>query len=97
MARTECSGEEIAELRNRLRAGGELRLSVKVVPKSSRSEIAGYMEDGTLKIRIQAPPEKGKANSELCSFLARVLEVTPRNVEIVSGHASPRKQVRVSA
>ncbi len=97
MARTEPGGVELAELRRRLRAGRQLRLSVKVIPKSSRSEFAGRMDDGTLKIRIQAPPEKGKANSELCSFLAGIFEVSPRNVEIVSGHASARKQVRVSA
>jgi len=96
MARTGPDGVELAELRRRLLAGRQLRLSVKVIPRSARSEFAGRMDDGTLKVRIQAPPEKGKANSELCSFLAGIFGVSPRNVEIVGGHTSARKQVRVA-
>lgn len=79
-----------------LRARGELLLKIKVVPRSSRGEIAGVMADGTVKIRVQAPPEKGKANAEVCSVLAREFNVSPRNVRIVSGHASPLKRVRVA-
>jgi len=84
-----------AELLQKLRDEGELRLKVKVLPKSSRSELAGFMADNTLKIKVQAPPERGKANSEVCSVLARELNVSPRNVEIVSGHSSPSKRVRI--
>ena len=85
-----------ADLLQRLHKEGELRLRVKVLPKSSRSELAGFMADGTLKIKVQAPPEKGKANAEVCSVLAKELDVSPRNVEIVSGHTSPVKRVRVN-
>ncbi len=35
---------------------------VKVIPRSAKTEIAGEMADGTLKVKIAAPPEKGKAN-----------------------------------
>jgi uncharacterized protein (TIGR00251 family) len=53
------------------------------------------MADGTLKVNVAAPADKGKANEELCRVLAAHYGVTRRAVSIVSGHASPRKIVRV--
>ncbi|MFN3326256.1 MAG: DUF167 domain-containing protein [Bryobacteraceae bacterium] len=85
--------EEMAE---RLRREGVLGLKLRVIPKSSRTELAGYMDDGTLKVRVAAAPEKGKANAELRAFLARILGVGQRQVTIVSGESSQNKQVRVS-
>jgi hypothetical protein len=70
-------------------------LRVKVIPKSSRNEVAGYMADGTLKVKIAAVPEKGKANAMLCRFLAEYFGVPERDVQILSGQTSPRKRVRI--
>lgn len=70
-------------------------IAVKVIPKSSRNEVVGEMADGTLKVKIAAAPEKGKANAELCSFLAKHFGVPSRNVSILSGETSHRKLVRV--
>jgi uncharacterized protein len=72
-----------------------MTLRVKVIPRSPKSEIAGTMTDGTLKIKITAPPEKGKANDALCAFLARHYGVPRAAVTIVSGHAAALKLVRV--
>ena len=47
-----------------------MTVRVKVIPRSPRTEFAGEMADGTLKVRVAAPPEKGKANDALCAFLA---------------------------
>ncbi len=88
---------DFAELRRSLELEREVRLKVKVVPKSSRSEIAGFMGDGTLKLKVQAPPERGKANAQVCSVLAAAFGVPDKNVSIVSGETSPLKQVVVSA
>ena len=71
-------------------------LKVKVVPRSARSEVAGYLPDGTLKVRVAAVPEKGKANEELCALLARHFGVPQRAVVIVSGAGATRKLVRIS-
>jgi uncharacterized protein (TIGR00251 family) len=54
------------------------------------------MADGTLKVRIAAAPEKGKANAELCAFLARHYGVPKSAVTILSGASSPRKLVRIA-
>ena len=71
-------------------------LRVKVTPKSAKTEITGELADGTLKIRVAATPERGKANAELCAFLAREIGIPAGRVEVVSGHTSPLKLVRVS-
>lgn len=81
-------------LARRLDAGQAFR--VKVVPKSPRTEFAGEMGDGTLKVRVAAPPEKGRANAELCIFLAREIGVPASAVEVISGQTSPLKLVRVT-
>ena len=68
-------------------------LTVKVVPGSSRTEIAGAHGD-MLKIRIAAPPEKGKANKALVQFLAKQLGIRKNAVSIESGQTSCIKQIR---
>jgi uncharacterized protein (TIGR00251 family) len=69
---------------------------VKVIPRSSKTEMAGEMADGTLKVKIAAPPEKGKANEALCTFLAAHYGVPRSAVTIVSGHSAALKLVRVA-
>jgi len=73
-----------------------VNLKVKVIPRSPRPEIAGTMADGTLKVRLRAAPEGGKANRELCALLAAKYGVKPEAVEILSGATSSRKLVRIS-
>ena len=72
-----------------------MTLKVKVTPRSPRTELAGEMADGTLKIRIAAPPDKGLANEELCAFLARHYGVARSHVEVISGQTATRKLVRI--
>lgn len=70
-------------------------LRIKVIPKASRDEVAGTMDDGTLKVKVTAIPEKGKANAAVCAVLAKHFQVPKSCVEVVSGHTSSLKQVRV--
>ena len=85
-----------AELLSRLREEGSLTLTVKVIPKSSRNEIVGLL-GGSLKLKITAAPEKGKANAAICEFLAEEFGVPKRNVEIVRGESSSVKQIVVTS
>ena len=71
-------------------------LRIKVIPKSPKTEITGELADGSLKIRVAAVPERGKANAELCAFLAREIGIPASQVEVISGHTSPLKLVRIS-
>lgn len=70
-------------------------IRVKVIPKSPRTELVGEMADGTLKIRIAAPPEKGKANTELIKFLSKHFNVPKDQISIVSGQTDPLKLIRL--
>ncbi|EKD93911.1 MAG: hypothetical protein ACD_28C00032G0008 [uncultured bacterium] len=70
-------------------------LRIKVIPKSSKSEIVETMGDGTLKIRIAAPPEKGKANTELIRFLSRHLKIDKSQVNIISGKSDTLKLIKI--
>jgi uncharacterized protein (TIGR00251 family) len=72
-----------------------MTLRVKVIPKSSRDEIAGELEDGTWKIKVTAAPERGKANAAVCGLLATHFKVSKSRVEVVSGHTSSLKQIRI--
>jgi uncharacterized protein (TIGR00251 family) len=69
-------------------------LTIKVVPSSSRTSLAGWVGD-TLKVRVTAPAEKGAANAAVEEFLADVLELQRRAVHIVAGRAQPRKVIEI--
>jgi uncharacterized protein (TIGR00251 family) len=73
-----------------------VEFQVKVIPKSSRTELVGYLPDGTWKVKVAAAPEKGKANRALCEFLAGKLGVPKSRVKIVSGETSHLKRIQVS-
>ncbi len=68
---------------------------VRVQPRGRRDEVTGLHGDA-LKIRLKAPPVEGKANQALQKFLAKQLNVPPSAVEILAGHTSRQKRVRVA-
>lgn len=71
------------------------RLKVKVVPGSSRDGIVGWLGDA-LKIKVTAPPEKGRANEAVVSLLCERLGLPADVVTVVSGHSSPSMVRNVS-
>jgi uncharacterized protein (TIGR00251 family) len=72
----------------------QTEIKVRVLPKSSRTEIMGK-EDGTYKVKLTAPPVDGKANKALIELLARRLGIGKGRVEIVSGSRFRLKTVRI--
>jgi len=69
-------------------------ITVRVIPRAGRSELAGT-RDGSLLVRLHAPPVDGAANVELIALLADILGVPRRDVTITSGATSRRKRVKV--
>lgn len=67
---------------------------VHVMPRSRHNTIVGLYGQA-LRVRVQAPPVGGRANQAVCALLAERLGVPTEAVEIVSGHTSRHKVVRV--
>jgi uncharacterized protein len=86
---------DLSQARAKLTAEGAVTIPVKVIARAAKTECAGFLEDGSLKIKLAAVPEKGKANQELRRFLAELFELDRRQVSIVAGETSPRKLVRL--
>ena len=71
---------------------GGIELSLRVIPGAKRSEIVGVYGD-QLKVKVQAPPERGKANEAVLKLLTKWLGCNA--IEIVSGELNSDKRVRV--
>ena len=82
-------------MRRKLRADGLLVLDVKVIPRAPRTEVAEWMANGALKVKVTAAPEKGKANEEVCAAIAEYWGVPKRNVRVVLGQTSQSKRLKV--
>ena len=70
-------------------------LAIRVTPRARRNEISEILSDGTVKIRLTAPPVEGKANQALIDFLADVLEIPRARIEIVAGTTGKDKLVSI--
>jgi uncharacterized protein (TIGR00251 family) len=71
-------------------AGDRIHIEVKAQPGASKTEAAG-LKDGRLRVRLAAAPEDGKANAELCRFLAAALGCPRREVVLLRGEKSRLK------
>lgn len=67
----------------------------KITPSQAEAELRDVMSDGTIKIALTQPPEKGKANKELIGFIAEQLDLDRSDIKIVSGLSSRMKAVSV--
>jgi uncharacterized protein len=70
-------------------------LRLTVVPGAQRTQVVGLYGD-RLKVRLAAPPEKGAANRELITFLARSLGLPKSSFKLAMGAQSRHKVVAVS-
>jgi uncharacterized protein (TIGR00251 family) len=71
-----------------------LLLAVKVQPRASANEI-GEALGSELKIRVKAPPVDSAANEALLRLLAERLGCSRNQVELVRGHTSRRKLIKL--
>ncbi|MBX3737124.1 MAG: DUF167 domain-containing protein [Candidatus Didemnitutus sp.] len=69
-------------------------LEIKAVPNAPRSAVVGWLGDA-LKVKVHAPALEGRANEELCEFLADTLGVPRRAVTLLRGDKSRQKIVRI--
>ncbi|HEU4366710.1 MAG TPA: DUF167 domain-containing protein [Methylomirabilota bacterium] len=69
---------------------------MRVQPRAPRSEIVGWRADGTLSVRVAAPPVEGQANAALAALLAGALALRPSAVSVERGARGRDKLVRVT-
>jgi uncharacterized protein len=77
----------------RAQADGAL-LSVKLQPRASVNEIVGPL-GAELRIKVAAPPVDAAANEALVELLAGRLDCVRGRVELVRGHKSRHKIVKL--
>lgn len=77
------------------RDGNDVVLVIHAQPGAKHSVFAGLHGDA-LKVRLAAPAQEGKANRELCRFLAEAFGVSLSAVTLLSGESSRSKRVRVT-
>jgi uncharacterized protein (TIGR00251 family) len=71
-----------------------VRFKLKVIANASHSEIIAQ-ENGDWKVKVQAPPEDGKANKAVIQLLAKHFKVPKNRIQIIAGEKSPQKIIEV--
>ena len=69
-------------------------IDIRVIPRARRDEIDGERA-GRLVVRTTAPPADGAANEAVRRILAAHLGVAARDVEVIRGHRTRDKTVRI--
>ena len=75
--------------------GNDCVLDIAVQPGAKRTELVG-LHDGALRIRVAAPALDGRGNAALCAWVAQQLAIPKRDVSILRGDKSRRKQLCVA-
>jgi uncharacterized protein (TIGR00251 family) len=66
-------------------------LSVRAQPSARKAAILGE-HNGSLKIAVTAPPERGRANRALLEVLCEALGLKRSQIELLSGQTSREKR-----
>jgi len=70
------------------------RILMQIYPSAARNEVVGFTDD-VLRVKIAAPPVKGKANKELLDFLSQLLALSKDRIGIIKGHTTRNKIVAI--
>lgn len=71
------------------------KLNIRVLPRSSKNEVVGQMADGTLKVKLTAPPVDGAANEALIELLAEYFDTSKSKIKIVRGLTNKNKVIEI--
>ena len=70
-------------------------LAVRVIPRSSRNEVAEILDDGTVMIRLTNPAEDPMLNQALVKFLSALLHLPAERMDVVAGENGLDKLVSI--
>ena len=68
---------------------------MRVYPGAAQNEVVEFT-DGLWRVKVAAPPVKGKANRELIAYLSQRLNVGKGALNIIQGFTSRNKVVAVA-
>ncbi|MFH0929847.1 MAG: DUF167 domain-containing protein [Candidatus Moraniibacteriota bacterium] len=71
-----------------------MRIYVRVIPRAGKNEVLKISE-GEYKVKVAAPPEKGKANEKVVELLAYHLAVPKNSVRIIAGKSARIKIIDI--
>ncbi len=77
-----------------IKSADELIIDIYVQPGAKISQIIGIHGE-RLKIKISSPPVDGKANHEVIEFFSQLLNISRRDISLVSGEKSRNKRVKI--
>lgn len=73
-----------------------MRIYIRVTPRAGRNEVLKISE-GEYKVRVTAPPEKGKANDAVVKLLADYFDVPKNSISIIGGKSTRVKIIDIYA
>jgi len=68
-----------------------------LIKPNSKIDKTTVNADGSLRIKIKAPPVDGKANEYLIGYLAEIFDLPKRNIQIISGFTGSHKRINIVA
>ncbi|PIU79238.1 MAG: hypothetical protein COS72_01075 [Candidatus Moranbacteria bacterium CG06_land_8_20_14_3_00_43_56] len=71
-----------------------MRIYVKVTPRAGKNEVLKISE-GEYRVKVTAPPEKGKANEKVVALLAYHLAVPKSSIKIIAGKTARIKIIDI--
>ncbi len=70
-------------------------IDILVVPRASRTRF-GPKHGDRIKVSVTSPPVDGAANQAIVDLLAKTFKCPRRQIEVISGHSSRRKTLRIT-
>ncbi len=70
-------------------------VKVRVTPRANKNEIIETLADGTIKVRLKAPPVDNLANEELIKFLSKKWQIMKSQIKIIKGKTSKNKIIQI--
>ncbi|MBL0849370.1 MAG: DUF167 domain-containing protein [Candidatus Liberibacter ctenarytainae] len=74
-------------------------MTIHLLPNAKQSEIVSLqiLHNGTIhiKMKVHAPPLKGKANKSMIEILAKKLSIKKSSITLLSKQSSPIKRIYV--
>lgn len=71
-----------------------MKIKIRAIPRSSKNEMI-KMADGTIRVKLKAPPVEGEANEALIEFLSDEWGISKNKIKIINGLRSKNKLIEI--